>query len=327
VPKAPEPANAMTVFSTDDIPIRDRLPLWGEAVWRMIGGLDSRAFGDEAFQGRIDGGSASYVHICKLEATRHSVVRTPQHARRADREILKVVAQLEGVGQFEQFGRSVRLRPGDWSVYDTSHSYNVINPANVEQLVLMIPKERLPEKIAVEDLLVRRLSSGQGVSRLAWMSMLTAFRELPFMSATAAAGTADVLAQLVFLSLLDLRGESSSVGRRATLRDRIKALVASRLRDPELSVDTIANALNCSRRHLYNAFADEGDGVAEYILVERLAAARADLVDPRQSQRSVTDIAFDVGFNQPAHFSKVFATRYGCSPREWRRRARLERGL
>ncbi len=312
--------SAMSSFSTDGVPANDRLPLWGKAIWKMIGGLDSRAFGDQAFAGQIVGGDASYVHLCKLDATRHRVVRTPSQARRSHVGVLKVVAQLQGVAQFEQFGRSVRLQPGDWSVYDTTHGYNVINPRSVTQLVMMIPKDRLPEQIPIDRLLVRRLTSQRGVSRLAWTSMLTAFQELPTMSPAAAAGTADVLTQLVFLSLLELGGNSCALGQRATLRDRIKAFVACRLSDPRLSVQSIAEGLNCSRRHLYNAFAGESDGIAGYILAQRLAAVRALLEDPNQASRAITDLAFDAGFNQLAHFSKVFNARFGCCAREWRSR-------
>ena len=43
------------------------------------------------------------------------------------------------------------------------------------------------------------------------------------------------------------------------MRDRIRSHVHQHLRDPALSVDGIARALNCSRRHLYNAFAGEGE--------------------------------------------------------------------
>ena len=48
--------------------------------------------------------------------------------------------------------------------------------------------------------------------------------------------------------------------------------VHTHLRDPALSVDGIARALNCSRRHLYNAFTGEGESLAGHIQRLRLEA-------------------------------------------------------
>ena len=50
--------------------------------------------------------------------------------------------------------------------------------------------------------------------------------------------------------------------------------MSDHLGDASLSVDAIALALNCSRRQLYNAFAEEPDGVAGYILRRRVEACR-----------------------------------------------------
>jgi AraC-like DNA-binding protein len=51
---------------------------------------------------------------------------------------------------------------------------------------------------------------------------------------------------------------------------------------------------------------------------ERLAAARHDFLDPRLSDRSITDIAFSWGFNDAAHFSRSFFKTYGLTPSEFR---------
>ena len=74
--------------------------------------------------------------------------------------------------------------------------------------------------------------------------------------------------------------------------------------DPALSVDGLALALNCSRRQLYNAFAEESDGVAGYILNQRLLACRTTFDDRRHGHRSITDIALGFGFQNMAHFSR-----------------------
>jgi transcriptional regulator GlxA family with amidase domain len=97
--------------------------------------------------------------------------------------------------------------------------------------------------------------------------------------------------------------------------------VAQHLADPGLSVDAIARALNCSRRQLYNAFAEEPDGVAGYILAQRLAACRRLLADRGHAHRSLTDIAIGLGFQNMAHFSRVFRAQMGVAPSDYRKAA------
>jgi AraC-like DNA-binding protein len=141
------------------------------------------------------------------------------------------------------------------------------------------------------------------------------------MSAPAAQGVGDAITQLVRLSLLELAGMPTALTQREALRERIKRHVAEHLADPALSVDAVARALNCSRRHLYNAFAEEPDGVAGYILAQRLQACRVALDERRNQHRSLTAIALGLGFSNMAHFSRVFRAHVGVSPSEYRRRA------
>ncbi|MGC9537389.1 helix-turn-helix domain-containing protein [Streptomyces sp. UG1] len=43
------------------------------------------------------------------------------------------------------------------------------------------------------------------------------------------------------------------------------------------------------------------------------------LADPVQTGRSVTDIAYAVGFKDAAHFARALKSRHCVSPREYRR--------
>ncbi|MFO1295770.1 MAG: helix-turn-helix domain-containing protein [Rubrivivax sp.] len=123
------------------------------------------------------------------------------------------------------------------------------------------------------------------------------------------------------LSLLDLAGQATAQTQREALRERIKQHVAQHLAEPGLTVDAIARALNVSRRQLYNAFAEEADGVAGYVLARRLEACRQAFVDRASAHRSITDIALGAGFQNMAHFSRVFRAHLGVAPSDYRRAA------
>jgi AraC-like DNA-binding protein len=124
--------------------------------------------------------------------------------------------------------------------------------------------------------------------------------------------------ELVRLSLLELAGRGSGATQMEAFRDRIRDFVGQRLRDPDLSLDRIAQGLNCSKRLLHKAFSDEDDTLAHYILRRRLHGCMRDLRDPAHAQRTITDIALSWGFNHSAHFSRVFRDQTGLSPSDYR---------
>ena len=311
-----------SVVTAADLALGDRLHLWGDMVWRLIGGLESDAFGDENFHGAIEHGEIGHSKLCKLAVTKHRVVRTPGLIRHSERGFLKVVVQLSGNACFEQNGRRVWLAPGEWSVYDTTRAYSVHNPGDVEQLVLMVPKDELDcRRLPLEDLMVQRFSGRRGISRLACETALAAFDSMAAPAPLAGgltADTADRLADLLLQSLLERNGQDTSLSLRTALRDRADAYIRRNLADPALSVAGIAAALNCSKRHLHNAFASEADSVGAHLLNRCLEACRRDLEDARGKRRSIAEIALSWGFNNAAHFSRVFRDRYGHAPRDYR---------
>lgn len=310
------------LMDTDQVPAAERVGFFGEWVGRLFQGLRNDVYGDTHFDSRARTLRAGDVVLTRLEAARHRVTRSTALARHTEVPYLKIVAPWKGCAGVEQKGRETWVTPGQWSIYDTTDSYAVANPERVEHLIVMLPKAMLAERgLSLDALMARRLGGSGGISTLALQTMRNAFAELPSMPEAAARGVGEAISQLVQLSLLDLAGQATAQTQREALRERIKQHVAHHLADPALSVDQIARALNCSRRQLYNAFAEEPDGVASYILARRLDACRRVLADRAHDHRSLTDIALGFGFQNMAHFSRVFRSQLGLPPSEFRRQA------
>ncbi|HSI59269.1 MAG TPA: helix-turn-helix domain-containing protein [Ideonella sp.] len=309
-----------SAMSTDQVAASERAGFWSDWINRLFCGLKSDLYGESGFDGRMTSVRAGDIVLTRLEAQRHRVMRSSSLVRASEIGYLKIVAPYVGCAGVEQKGREAWVTPDQWSIYDTTDSYAVANPVRVEHLIVMVPKERLAERgLALDPLMARRLGGSGGVARLALETMRSAYRELPGMSEAAARGVGDAITQFVHLSMLDLAGIGTAVTQREALRERIKQHVTAHLGDSGLSVDATALALNCSRRHLYNAFSEEPDGVAGYILRRRLEACRATLADRAQGHRSITDIAFAFGFSNMAHFSRVFRAHLGMPPSDYRR--------
>ena len=307
-----------TLLSTDAVSPGDRAPQWREWVYQHFGGLQSELYGDADFDGHIAASHAGDVILTRLEANRHRVLKTPSLARSSDTAYLKIVAPWQGSATVQQDGREACARDGAWVIYDTTGSYEIANPERCDHLIVMVPKEGMAERsLRIEGVMARRLGTN-GISRVALETMRNTYQELPNMSASAALGAGELIKQLVRLSLQEIAGQETSVTQREALRDRVRTYVQQHLRDPNLSVDAIARALNCSRRHLYNAFAGEGESIAAHIQRLRLQACIRDLQQAGPHGRPITDIALSWGFGNLSHFSRVFRDHTGKSPTEFR---------
>lgn len=315
---------ASTLVSTDDFAPRERAPVWCEWISKHFDGLESDLYGDTDFDGRMTSVQAGDVILTRLEANRHRVIRDRHMVRASDAGYLKIVAPMRGRAGVEQMGRQAWVGTGTWAIYDTTSSYAVDNPERVEHLIVMLPKAHLTERgLRLDSLMARHVGGNAGISRVALETMRSTYQELPNMSSDVANGAGELIVQLVRLSLLELGGQATAQTQRAALSDRIRGFIALNLRDPALSIEQIAKALNCSKRHLHNAFGGEEDTLATYILRLRLDACIRELKQTGPQSRAITQIALSCGFNNLSHFSRVFREHMGCSPSEFRQRWNL----
>jgi AraC-like DNA-binding protein len=316
---SPARTTPVTALTTDDIAPKERAPVWCEWIWKHFGGLQSDLYGDTDFDGHMASSRAGEVILTRLEANRHRVVRTMDMVRSSEEGYLKIVAPVKGSACLEQGNSQTWVNPGSWTIYDTTGSYAIANPGRVEHLIVMVPKAHLASHgLNLQRLMARPVGGSSGIARVALSTMRSTFEELPYMSADAAQGAGTLITDLVRLSLIELSGQQTQLTQREALKDRIRAYVALHLRDPQLSIDQIALALNCSKRHLYNAFADEQLTLATYIQDLRLAACLQELRQQGPQGRAITDIAMHWGFNNPSHFSRVFKAHTGMSASEFR---------
>ncbi|EYC50952.1 DNA-binding protein [Hylemonella gracilis str. Niagara R] len=320
--------NAATL-STDAHAPSERASIWRDWNWTLFGGLEADLYGDTTFDGHIARAHAGDVILTRLEAQRHRVHRTARLAR-ADIApgYLKIVAPLQGRARVEQDGREAWVGPGSWTLYDTTRSYTVDNPGQVEHLIVMLPKTPLIERgLRLDPLVARTVGAARGgaatgIARVALSTMRSTLQELPNMSADAAHGAGELIAQLVRLSLIELSGHETRHTQREALKERIHGYLALHLRDPALTVERMAAALHCSKRHLYNAWADEEHTLSSHIQKLRLEGCIRELRHSSEGaspkERAITDIALSWGFSNPAHFSRVFRDHTGLSPSEFR---------
>lgn len=102
------------------------------------------------------------------------------------------------------------------------------------------------------------------------------------------------------------------------LRQRVLDFIDFNINNPDLSPDLILQRFRVSRAHLYRAFAEDG-GISSVIRGRRLDAAFLELARNDVTPRSVTEVAFSLGFTNATHFLRRFRARFGLTPSEVRR--------
>lgn len=311
------------LWSTNAVDERERLSYWIEAVCETYVQLDCDTPELEgSFHGRIEVDQLATLGLSRVTSASQLVRRTPARIARATEDFFLVSIQTTGRGAVMQDGRVADLEPGDFALYDSTRPYELVFEDDFQQHVLTLPGAVLRSRLRdTERLTARKVCGTRGAGHL-MIGMITSLATgIETLEPGSLAAVAESVENILVAGLCSLPGAADPrVSDPAAFhRDQIKTYVTRRLRDPRLSVNDIAAHLRISPSTAHRAFAGEPCSLSEWIWVKRLEGARRDLCDPALAGRSISEIAFDWGFNDAAHFSRAFRARFGCAPRELRR--------
>ncbi|MFE7930511.1 helix-turn-helix domain-containing protein [Streptomyces sp. NPDC057456] len=311
------------VLTTAAVPDGERLAHWRDALGRALVPMAVTARHDGPFEGRVSIERLGYLRIATIEADAQRMSRTPAHLTAAAPAVacVAVGVQTAGTATLVQDGRRAFVDEGDLMVYDTGRPYSLDFPGRFAARVVHLPRRALglPE----EDL--RRVTgtaiagtAGFGALLVNFLTSLTASVPpcAPAVATRLAMGVVDLFATLVEERTQDDASPDANPGDHLVLR--VRDHIDRNLGDPDLSPATVAAAHHISVRYLHRLFEGEGITVARLIQKRRLERCARELRRPDATAPTVSAVAQRWGFANPAHFSRVFRTAYGRSPREWR---------
>lgn len=261
--------------------------------------------------------------LTHFDSTGHGVKRVLHSQRQAttsSEEFYIVCVQLAGSSKVEQDGRIAELQPGSLAMVDTRRAYELQMACDYRQSVLRVPAaafdRRAPHAAA-------RVAMSVDPASAAALGLCQTLAAIGAASAAPCGGAALDLGEAV-LALLSagLRRPDDDTAPDAVRRlQRVKALLRLHLHEPHLGVEGMAKLLALSPSYLHLLFRGEGSSPMRWLWTERLQRARELLCDARQARRSITEIAFELGFSDAAHFSRSFRSRFGVTPSMCRRDA------
>jgi AraC-like DNA-binding protein len=226
----------------------------------------------------------------------------------------KLMLQIMGQSVLRQVGREVVLSEGMWTLYRADLPFDLTNLSRCEHRMVVLGKSELLGIPNVDALTVRAFGDEDHCSEQLAGILDSAFDLALKFGEPAAADLAAAAVHLSRLALLENSGECGSPSSPEIMRSRVLSHIERHLRDPEMSVASIAQALNCSTRYLHKSFSGESQTIAEHILNRRIERCGEELSRGSPARGTIAELAYSWGFKSLSHFSKVFARRYGMSP-------------
>jgi AraC-like DNA-binding protein len=222
-----------------------------------------------------------------------------------------------------QCGREAMLNDGDAILMSCSDAGTMARPSPCRYVGLRVPRVALIALVPnCEDLLGVPIPRGTPALRLL-ASYVTAL--LPDDEVLDGPERQHVVVSHIYDLLALTLGAAGEVAAAAETRGvsvarlrAVKAYIVKHLGSRELTIDSIASNHRVSSRYIQRLFESESTSFTDFMRRQRLARAYRLLRDPRQRERSISSIAFDVGFGDLSYFNRSFRKLYGMTPSDVR---------
>jgi AraC-like DNA-binding protein len=310
---------AVQKFETDAIAPTQRLAFWNALVDRVYSGTYVKSHSED-FTGEMWTWQVGDLSMIRPRSTASFVGRDPRYTAE-ERLILHL--QCRGSSTHRQSGKEATLGAGDFVIASPHEAY-AMDLAAHELLVVEFPRAPLAERFpGIDDALRQRLSGGTPGARVFHDFLLSLWRQSQqgVVDPDWEAGVNTVFYDLIALAVRGaVRPEAGATAGASdgALRGRVLGAVEAQLADPALRTLTLAEACNTSVRTIQNVFAAMGTTPSAYILERRLRRAADRLT--ASPGASITEVAFELGFNDSAYFARCFRQQFGVPPRDWRRK-------
>ena len=239
-----------------------------------------------------------------------------------------VVVPLQGTAEIEQEKSSFFVDSDALAIIPGGLPYRLSFPQAGKRLLLRIPFQVFHERVLgrqIRDFGVH-VFSGAGLIQIAIDLLKSLVIQAGNMTETERYTVAEVTLELMAAVLrsdtaIGRNGDSSAQAARMT---RILSYLEENYTRHDLTPAAVARANAVSTRHLHNLFQHSDATVTKWIWERRLKAARDDILNPAMAGKSITEIAFGNGFNDSAHFSRSFKSRFDLSPSQLRKKVQQE---
>jgi AraC-like DNA-binding protein len=255
---------------------------------------------------------------------RHAI--RPSGAAANGEDDLLLGINVSGCSTARQRGRDLALQDGDafFATRDAS-GFTITRPTPVRFVGCRVSREAVAPLVGRLDGTPLRLVPPRSEALTLLVTYARAITDtLPL--------TTPELQQLAVTHMHDLIAATIGATRdgiaiaegRGIAAARLQSLIAdirAHLGDGDLSVAAVAARHCITPRYIHKLFENEGLTFSAFVLGQRLLRAHRMLSDPRLADRTISSVAYDVGFGDLSYFNRAFRRHYAGTPTEIREAA------
>lgn len=312
--RSASPASTFNVDLTAPGQLRAGVQTWFEILHDNYFPLDVKVGRDfrSGLLTRVDIGN---IRACTLKTDPMLTERRMSRSTPDGGDFYVVEIPRDAPVRVVQRGREGIVRPGGFTVVNGAEGYTFETAQHNEVRTLRIPCRSLRARLpSLDDWVARTCESSQPLVAL-FLDFAASYGQhgcaLP---PTHHERVEQHLLDLLVMALVGADDTSNETSVRSAHRQHALRTIEQHFCDPALEPSSVARAIGVSERYLQKIFSERQETVSATIRNRRILEARRLLANRAQLRLSVTQIAYAVGFSDPAYFSRVFRQVTGVAP-------------
>jgi AraC-like DNA-binding protein len=316
--------NRVLRFSTDELPERDRLAIMREVHGRLTARVDIEPAPGAPLHYSVIARALPGITVSLFSVSPQTVRRTRELLADGNDDVV-FVALPTGGGTVSQRGRELSHVAGDAVLLSTADVMRIDSSGYQGPMVTLSRRRLAPLVAGLEDAFMRPVPRDSEA-----LQLLTRYVRLfddqqslatPELRSLVVNHVYDLVA-LALGATRDAAAIANDRGVRAARLHAIKTEILGSLNRHGISLAGLAARHRVTPRHVQMLFESDGTTFSRFLLDQRLARAHRMVSNPLLAERTISTIAYEVGFGDLSHFNRAFRRRYGETPSDVRARSR-----